>query len=131
MRKQLSLFPGLVADDPAPKPEPQAEQLELEPARVCEGGAWGCADRCLHHEGLPINGDGLCQMGREEGRPLWKQHADQALQALESNRPHAAGVLYRLAHLLAPSDQVRAELMSKICDCDMAELMTARPHGAA
>ena len=30
----------------------------------CEGGAWGLADRCRHHEGEPLDARGLCRWGR-------------------------------------------------------------------
>ena len=30
----------------------------------CEPGAWGSAERCLEHDGLPIGPDGRCMEGR-------------------------------------------------------------------
>ena len=48
---------------PRPRPAPPSRITAHTTTLRCEGGAWGLADRCRHHEGEPLDARGLCRWG--------------------------------------------------------------------
>ncbi len=58
----------LTGDTPKPPPQPPFLVDERTEKMPCAPGAWGSPDRCVHHEGQPLDENGKCFWGRPPSR---------------------------------------------------------------